>query len=153
MALVFFPVPGFIWLALHSTWAKRRRPYLALYQLSVFGVLLTLTVVCYFAALWTHAGAPPRKLHIGAQFPLGDDDGQTTAMDEEEAIGMQEIGGGARNDGASESLLLEGANVDRVQSVMAKSSTGGGRYCRKCDCPKPDRTLVDIPLTLPLIAR
>lgn len=80
--------------------------------------------------------------------PLEDDVAAGTG-DEEEGIGMMEMldgeGGRSGRGGVREGLLSgeEGGRDVELDGlggrVMAKSTNGGIRWCRKCNVAKPDR--------------
>jgi hypothetical protein len=103
------------------------------YQLITYHILLGLTLWSYFAAWSTPPGSPD-----------GGDVGDRLARgDEEDGIGLMDMLNGERGRaGAREGLLTDGETEGGSSgAVMAKSTNGGKRFCRKCSVLKPDRSV------------
>lgn len=142
LGLLLYPYIPFVYLlSYHATCTQRGRPRHAAYQLVTYHALLGLTLWSYFEAWSTPPGSP-----------LEDDIGERLAKgDEEDGIGLMDmLNGEAGRAGQREGLLTrdDGRAVERDEAggartgtVMAKSTNGGKRFCRKCSVLKPDRSV------------
>lgn len=110
--LILLPyLPFTLLLALRTTSTRRGRPYLALYQLAAFHTLLGLALWALAVVVLTPAGSP------------ADAPGSPEAEEEGYELVRREDAGEGGPGG----------------QVMAKASTGGQRWCKRCAAPKPDR--------------
>lgn len=134
--LLLYPYIPFVYLlAYHASYRQRGAPYLALYQVVVFHYLLALSLWSYFDTYMTLPGSPHRNT-VGAQHPLLAEEDEA---DEEQAIGLRELPMTLSTADEASQRLLGKPEQDQqrlqpiMSSVMAKATTGGTRFCRKCN--------------------
>lgn len=124
LGLILYPYVPFIYLLAYKTsYGVRDKPALATYQVVVFHVLLGLALWAYTVALRTPAGSP-----INPSTAMVDDDNEDYALVQREEARLDE-----------EARAGIGAGASPGPGLMAKASTGGRRFCSKCNVPKPDR--------------
>lgn len=128
LALIVYPYLPFVYfLSYHTMYQICSRPIHALFQTATYHALLGMTLWCYHSASFTLPGSPAG---------VGGPTGEYTVLpeEEEEGIGLAEF--------AREHPSKAGASANVPLGLMAKSSSGEPRFCRKCGVGKPDRSVI-----------
>ncbi|CED84005.1 Predicted DHHC-type Zn-finger protein [Phaffia rhodozyma] len=129
ICLMMYPYIPFVYLLCWcTTYGIENRPIYAIFQATIFHGLSGISLWSYYITWSTLPGSPP-----GVGGPTGEYallDNHTRDEEREGEIGLTEFVRDGPTGRAMENDAL---------GVMAKSSSGGPRFCRKCGVGKPDR--------------